>query len=124
MEKQNFTRLTLEQVGKEPEDNIKLVWEVPYLDVTAGDMIDAFKTIMVGMTFNPESIATFFVRWLEENSNYVIYKKPDNYQEEEDNQYYNFIDNINYDIKNDNTIKNMQIDQNDSYDKFTYTSTK
>ena len=42
-----FTRLTLEQ------PNLKVTWEVPYTDVNMGDMFDAFKTILVGMTFLP-----------------------------------------------------------------------
>ena len=42
-----FTRLTMEQ------PNLKVTWEVPYIDVNMGDMFDAFKTILVGMTFLP-----------------------------------------------------------------------
>ena len=42
-----FTRLTVEQ------PNLKVTWEVPYTDVNMNDMFDAFKTILVGMTFLP-----------------------------------------------------------------------
>ena len=50
MEKENFTRLTLEQSDR------KIVWEVPYEDVTGNDLMQAIETIMVGMTFIPDSV--------------------------------------------------------------------
>ena len=43
------TKLTLEQ------KNLKVVYEVPYDDVTGGDMIQALKTVMVGMTFSEDA---------------------------------------------------------------------
>jgi hypothetical protein len=56
-EEVQFTRLTMEQ------PNLKVTWEVPYTDVNMNDMFDAFKTILVGMTFLPsqaeESIDEF-----------------------------------------------------------------
>lgn len=44
----SFTRLTVEQA------ELKVTWEVPYSDVSMDDMIDGFKTILVGMTFLPK----------------------------------------------------------------------
>ncbi len=60
MEKNKFTRLTIEQ------SNLKVVWEVPYEDVSGCDMVDALKTLMVGMTFSLDSIPDIFADWLKE----------------------------------------------------------
>lgn len=50
MEKDRFTRLTLEQSDR------KIVIERPYEDVNGDDMMQMLETIMVGMTFFPETI--------------------------------------------------------------------
>ena len=48
--KKKFTKLTLEQ------DDLKIVWKVPYEDVTTADMMQAIRTIMIGMTFSDNSV--------------------------------------------------------------------
>ena len=50
MEKDRFTRLTLEQSDR------KIVIERPYEDVNGDDMMQMLETIMVGMTFFQETI--------------------------------------------------------------------
>lgn len=50
MEKNRFTRLTLEQSDR------KIVIERPYEDVSGDDMLQMLETVMVGMTFLPETI--------------------------------------------------------------------
>jgi hypothetical protein len=57
-----FTRLTLEQ------NDLKLVWEVPYKDVTGEDMLQAIYTLMVGMTFNEKTIFNSMANFLMENA--------------------------------------------------------
>ena len=57
-----FTRLTLEQ------NDLKLVWEVPYKDVTGEDMLQAIYTLMVGMTFNEKIIFNSMANFLMENA--------------------------------------------------------
>ena len=71
MEKNKFTRLTVEQSDK------KITWEVPYEDVDGELMVDAFKTLLVGMTFNPNSIPNILANWLMSNAYdlYDIYEK-------------------------------------------------
>jgi len=49
-EDKKFTRLTVEQSNK------KIVWEVPYEDVDGEDMMAAINTLMVGMTFHPNTV--------------------------------------------------------------------
>lgn len=49
METKKFTRLTLEN-----EDR-KFTWEVPYSDVASDELLDAMRTLMIGMTF-PDSV--------------------------------------------------------------------
>ncbi|MBR6907805.1 hypothetical protein IKN40_04895 [bacterium] len=60
MEKKEFTKLTLEQSG------LKLTWEVPYEDVNYSDMMNAIKTIMVGMTFWEEQVYDAMANYLRE----------------------------------------------------------
>lgn len=60
MENNRFTRLTVEQ------PDLKVVWEVPYEDVSGGDMVNALKTLMIGMTFSLNSIPDIFADWLRE----------------------------------------------------------
>ncbi len=50
MENKQFTRLTLEQ------SDTKIVIEKPYEDVSGNEMMEMLETIMVGMTFLPESV--------------------------------------------------------------------
>lgn len=61
-----FTRVTAEQAGPNADDNIKIVWEIPYTDITGMDMCNALKTIMIGLTFYPEQINKIFADYLRE----------------------------------------------------------
>jgi len=67
MEKDRFTRLTLEQSDR------KIVIERPYEDVNGDDMIHMLETVMVGMTFLPETIYRSMKERVEELSE--IYEK-------------------------------------------------
>ena len=63
-----FTRLTLEQ------DDLKLSWEVPNKDVSAIEMVEAFHTLMIGMTFVEQTFFDTLAKYLSENSNYKVTK--------------------------------------------------
>lgn len=67
MEKNRFTRLTLEQSDR------KIVIERPYEDVNGDDMIHMLETVMVGMTFLPETVYRSMKERVEELSE--IYEK-------------------------------------------------
>ena len=71
MENHKFTRLTVEQ------SEMKVTWEVPYEDVDGIDMVNALKTILVGMTFSPNYIPDIFADWLKEyaSDKYEIIEK-------------------------------------------------
>ena len=62
-DKPKFTRLTLEQ------NNLKVIWEVPYDDVNGEDMMQAIRTIMIGMTFSDLSVESSMASYLQEHSN-------------------------------------------------------
>lgn len=74
-----FTKLTLEQSNK------KIVYEVPFEDVSGDDLVQALYTIMVGMTFTPESVIHTFAGFLEEYGHnlYDIYEHIENSDIEE-----------------------------------------
>lgn len=67
MENKPFTRLTLEQ------SDTKIVIEKPYEDVSGNEMVEMLETIMVGMTFLPETIYKLMKDRVEELSE--IYEK-------------------------------------------------
>lgn len=67
MENKQFTRLTLEQ------SDTKIVIEKPYEDVSGNEMMEMLETIMVGMTFLPESVYRAMKDRVEELSE--IYEK-------------------------------------------------
>lgn len=67
MENKPFTRLTLEQ------SDTKIVIEKPYEDVSGNEMVEMLETIMVGMTFLPETIYKSMKDRVEELSE--IYEK-------------------------------------------------
>lgn len=67
MENKQFTRLTLEQ------SDTKIVIEKPYEDVSGNEMMEMLETIMVGMTFLPESVYQAMKDRVEELSE--IYEK-------------------------------------------------
>ena len=75
-EEKKFTRLILEQNDR------TIVWEVPYNDVTGEDMMQAIRTIMVGMTFSDKSVASSMASYLEENSDeYEVIEKSEEEEE-------------------------------------------
>lgn len=67
MENKPFTRLTLEQ------SDTKIVIEKPYEDISGNEMIEMLETIMVGMTFLPETVYKSMKDRVEELSE--IYEK-------------------------------------------------
>ena len=64
-----FTRLTLEQRDK------KLVWEMPYEDIGADDLIHALNTLLIGFTFYQNTIYNAMAEYLQEHASnlYDIY---------------------------------------------------
>ena len=73
MEKERYTRLTMEQ------GDLKVTWEVPYEDVSGEDVLDAINTIMIGMTFNQETIYSAMASWLSDRAydKYEVIEKND-----------------------------------------------
>ena len=67
MENKPFTRLTLEQ------SDTKIVIEKPYEDISGNEMVEMLETIMVGMTFLPETVYKSMKDRVEELSE--IYEK-------------------------------------------------
>lgn len=67
IENKPFTRLTLEQ------SDTKIVIEKPYEDISGNEMIEMLETIMVGMTFLPETVYKSMKDRVEELSE--IYEK-------------------------------------------------
>jgi len=72
---ETFTRLTVEQ------PDLKVTWEVPYNDVNGEDMMNAIRTIMVGMTFHPETVYRAMREYAEEHSENI---ENNNYNFEEE----------------------------------------
>lgn len=64
MQENKFTRLTLEQSDK------KITWEVPYEDVTGEDLVQAFYSLMIGMTFLPTTIRQSMQEFVEDDFNF------------------------------------------------------
>ena len=61
MECTEFSRFTVEISGRE-----KIIVEFPTPDVTVDDVCQAFRTIMVGMTFTDETAGEMIASYLEE----------------------------------------------------------
>lgn len=80
--KENFTRLTLEQSDK------KLVWEVPYEDVSGDELIEAINTLMIGLTFTPETVIHSMAGFLEEYGHnlYDVYEHYEGNEGEKDEE--------------------------------------
>ena len=71
--KTQFTRLSLDQ------SDLHIEWSVPYENVTGEDMMQAIRTIMVGMTFSDNTVESSMASYLEEHSDeYEIIEKEDN----------------------------------------------
>lgn len=62
MDNTKFTRITAEVSGSE-----KIIYEVPWQDVSVNDLCQAFRTIMVGMTFSDEQAGEMIAAYLEEH---------------------------------------------------------
>lgn len=60
-ENKKFTRLILEQ------KDLRLVYEVPYDDVSGDDMVQALRTIMIGMSFCDDTVLASFARYVNEH---------------------------------------------------------
>lgn len=61
METTEFTKITAEVSGRE-----KITVEFPFSDVNVSDLCQAFRTIMVGMTFADEAAGSMLASYLEE----------------------------------------------------------
>jgi hypothetical protein len=61
MESTEFTKITAEVSGRE-----KITIEFPNTDVTVSDICQAFRTVMVGMTFTDETAGEIIASYLEE----------------------------------------------------------
>ena len=61
METTEFTKITAEVSGRE-----KITVEFPSADTNVDDMCQAFRTIMVGMTFTDDSAGEMLASYLEE----------------------------------------------------------
>lgn len=61
MEATEFTKITAEVSGRE-----KITFEIPTQDATVSDICQAFRTIMVGMTFTDETAGEMIASYLEE----------------------------------------------------------
>ena len=62
MECTEFSRFTVEISGRE-----KITVEFPTPDTTVSDVCQAFRTIMVGMTFTDETAGEMIASYLEEH---------------------------------------------------------
>lgn len=54
-----FTRLTLENSEK------KIVWEVPYEDIGGDELMEAINTLMIGLTFTPDTVIHCMAGFIE-----------------------------------------------------------
>ena len=61
METTEFTKITAEVSGRE-----KITYEIPAQDATVEDICQAFRTIMIGMTFTDEQVGEMIASYLEE----------------------------------------------------------
>jgi hypothetical protein len=61
MEITEFTKITAEVSGRE-----KITVEFPTEDVTVDDICQAFRTIMVGLTFTDETAGDMIASYLEQ----------------------------------------------------------
>ena len=62
MEKEMYTRITLEQSMK------KASWEIPFEDISASDILDAFSTIALCLRFGPSDIIEAAIHFINVNS--------------------------------------------------------
>lgn len=55
-----YTKLILEK------NDLKIEYELPYGDIDGNDMLQAFKTLMIGMTFSENTILSTFASYINE----------------------------------------------------------
>lgn len=61
METKEFTKITAEVSGRE-----KITIEFPFQDTSVSDICQAFRTVMVGMTFADKAAGDMIASYLEE----------------------------------------------------------
>ena len=66
MNSDKFTKLTIEN-----SDN-KIVWETPYEDVLIEDLIHAFVTGCIGLTWLPTTVYQGMLEYLEEHASDLL----------------------------------------------------
>ena len=78
---EKFTRLTFEQSDR------KMTWEMPYEDVTADDLLEAFNALMIGFTWNQKTIYDAMAQYLQEHAFdlYDVFDHISEPNEDEDN---------------------------------------
>lgn len=73
MNKEKFTRLTLEQ------SDHKITWEMPYEDIGGDDLMQAIMTLMVGITFSEDTVYASMVDYVKSRCDkYDIFEKIEN----------------------------------------------
>ncbi len=65
MENKKFTRFTVEQSDK------KIVWETPFEDISGEDCITALETLMIGLTFLPQTVVRSMKEYVDEHSEFL-----------------------------------------------------
>lgn len=58
----NLTRLTLECGEK------KVSWEIPHNDVSIDELINAFYSLCIGVTFHPNTVIDWMKVWVDEHT--------------------------------------------------------
>lgn len=63
-----YVRFTVEVHDEEyPENERRLVWEKPSIEITLDDMCECIRTLMCGLTFSNEAINDMFIDYVLEN---------------------------------------------------------
>ncbi len=75
---EKFTKLTLEQADR------KITWEMPYEDVGADDLLEAFNALLIGFTWNQKTIYDVMAGYLQEHASdlYDVYDHQENINNE------------------------------------------
>ncbi len=75
---EKFTKLTLEQADR------KITWEMPYEDVGADDLLEAFNALLIGFTWHQKTIYDVMAGYLQEHASdlYDVYDHQENINNE------------------------------------------
>lgn len=75
---EKFTKLTLEQADR------KITWEMPYEDVGADDLLEAFNALLIGFTWHQKTIYDVMAGYLQEHASdlYDVYDRQENINNE------------------------------------------